>query len=299
MLVDRLPSIRGSYRSQADLSKTTWFRLGGPAEVLFRPEDTEDLAHFLAQIEENIPVTILGVGSNILVRDGGIDGVVIRLGRGFAGVKIRGDHVEAGAGALCFNVAMAAQQAGIGGLEFLSGIPGTIGGALQMNAGAYGGDVASVLIEAEAVDQSGSLHRLLPEDIGYVYRGNTLPEDMIFTKGIFKGVAGQDKAEIQAKIDDITSKRGETQPIKSRTGGSTFKNPQGQKAWELIDRAGCRGLKMGGAQVSEQHCNFMINTGDATAKDMEMLGEEVRQKVKEKTGVTLQWEIKIIGKPHE
>ncbi|MCE3231780.1 MAG: UDP-N-acetylmuramate dehydrogenase [Rickettsiaceae bacterium] len=294
-LLQSLPQIRGSYRENVDLSKINWFNVGGNAEVMFRPADTDDLAYFLQNKPSGVPVTVIGVGSNLLVRDGGIDGVVIRLGKGFVEIEKHGQNIHAGSGALSFNVAMYSAHNSIAGLEFLSGIPGTIGGALAMNAGAYGGDVASVLISAEAVDEAGNIHILTPEDIGYVYRGNTLPEGMIFTRGILAGKNGN-RPEIEAAINDITDKRSSTQPIKSRTSGSTFKNPAEQKAWELIDKAGCRGLKFGGAQVSELHCNFFINTGNATAEDIETLGEEVRKRVKENSGVQLEWEVQIIGK---
>lgn len=295
-LLSQLPEIRGTYRQNANLAKTNWFNVGGGAEILFRPADVDDLAFFLQNKPKGIPITVLGVGSNLLVRDGGIDGVVIKLGRGFTEIAKSHETIIAGAGALSFNTAMFAAQVGIAGLEFLSGIPGTIGGALAMNAGAYGSDTASHLLEAEAVDEAGNIHRLTVEDIGYVYRGNTLPDGMIFTKGIFKGTLDKPNA-IKERIDTIQQKRQDSQPVRERTSGSTFKNPQGMHAWELIDKAGCRGLRIGGAQVSEKHCNFFINTGDATAQDIESLGEEVRRRVKETSGVELQWEVQIIGKP--
>lgn len=294
-LIDRLPAIKGTYRENADMSKINWFNVGGLAEVVFRPADTEDLANFLKKKPRDVKVTILGVGSNLLVRDGGIDGVVIRLGRGFTEMHKEGNFIHAGAGCLSFNVAMLAAHGSVGGLEFLSGIPGTIGGALAMNGGAYGSDVSSILVSADALDEHGILHHLKPEDIGYVYRGSTLPEGMIFVKGIFAG-RPEERAFIEARIKQITAAREATQPIKSRTSGSTFKNPPNTKAWELIDAAGCRGLQIGGAQVSMQHCNFFINTGNATAEDIEMLGEEVRKRVLEKSGIQLEWEVKIIGK---
>lgn len=294
-LIDRLPKIKGTYRQNADLSKINWFNVGGIAEVMFRPADCDDLMHFLKNKPSDVPVTILGVGSNLLVRDGGIDGVVIRLGRGFTQMQKEGAFVHVGSGALSFNVATAAADYGISGLEFLVGVPGTIGGALAMNAGAYGGDIASVLESADAVDESGNLHKLSPEDIGYVYRGNTLPDGMIFTSCILKGQSG-DVGAIKSRLAEITKMREDTQPIRSKTSGSTFKNPAGLKAWQLIDEAGCRGLQIGGAQVSEKHCNFFINTGNATAADIEALGEEVRDRVRKKTGVELVWEVKIIGK---
>ncbi len=294
-LLQRLPNVKGTYRENADLSKINWFNVGGIAEIMFRPADSDDLSHFLKNKPANVTVTTLGVGSNLLVRDGGIDGVVIRLGRGFTATSHDGNCLHAGAGALSFNVANAAADYGIEGLEFLVGVPGTIGGALAMNAGAYGGDIASVLEGATAIDESGNVHNLSPQDIGYVYRGNTLPDGMIFTGCTLRGQAGK-TSEIKDRLAEITRMREETQPIRSRTSGSTFKNPTGLKAWQLIDEAGCRGLKIGGAQVSEMHCNFFINTGHATAEDIENLGEEVRKRVKEKTGVELVWEVKIIGK---
>ncbi len=293
--IDKLPKIQGSYRENADLSKTNWFGVGGAAEVLFRPASADDLAYFLQNKPTDVRITILGVGSNLLVRDGGIDGVVIKLGRGFTDIKCEDLHVHASAGALGYNTAIMCAQNNIAGLEFLSGIPGTIGGALAMNAGAYGSDVSSVLVSAQAIDEAGQIHELAPVDIGYVYRGNTLPEGIIFTKAVFKGKRGE-AAEIQTRIDEITAMRSETQPVKSRTSGSTFKNPPGnKKAWQLIDEAGCRGLQIGGAQVSEKHCNFFINTGNATSSDIEILGEQVRTRVLEKSGIELKWEVNIIG----
>lgn len=295
-LIDRLPKIRGSYRERAELSKINWFNVGGEAQIMFRPADAQDLATFFAEKPEDIPVIVLGVGSNLLVRDGGIDGVVIRLGKGFTDIKAEGKYIHAGAGALSFNVAMASQHFGIGGVEFLCGIPGTIGGALAMNAGAYGVDVASVLAYAEAVDSAGQIHRLSVSDIGYIYRGNTLPDAMVFTKAVFQGEP-KPAAMIGKRIAEISATREATQPVRSRTGGSTFKNPPEKRAWELIDAAGCRGLMVGKAQMSEKHCNFMINTGGATAADLEALGEEVHKRVKAHSGITLEWEIKIVGKP--
>lgn len=292
---EQLPTIRGTYRERVPLAKTTWFQVGGEADIVFRPEDTEDLAYFIQHKPQNVPVLCLGVGSNVIVRDGGVEGVVIKLGRFFSRIEVQGTNISVGAGALDYNVAMVAKDHGIAGLEFLSGIPGTIGGALAMNAGAYGGDIASILIEAEAVTDAGDIITLRPEDIGFVYRGNTLPEGIIFTKAILRGQTG-DKQEIAQKIQEIQDKRAETQPIKERTGGSTFKNPQEISAWKLVDQAGCRGLEKGGAKISEKHCNFMLNIGNATADDLEGLGDEVIQRVKDQTGVTLQWEIKRLGK---
>ncbi|MFN4283306.1 MAG: UDP-N-acetylmuramate dehydrogenase [Alphaproteobacteria bacterium] len=294
-LIDRLPAVRGRYTEAADLSRVTWFKVGGPAEVMFRPVDVEDLMTFLAGKPADVPVTVLGVGSNLLVRDGGIDGVVIRLGRDFATIATDGPSVTAGASALDLNVAIAARAAGIAGLEFLSGIPGLIGGALRMNAGAYGREMTDVVVAAEAVDAQGELRKLSHADLGFTYRHAGVPKDWIFTSATLRGEAG-DPAAIQARMDEIQQARAETQPLRTPTGGSTFKNPEGHKAWQLIDAAGCRGLRLGGAQVSELHCNFLINTGDATAADIEALGEEVRRRVFAESGVTLEWEIKRIGK---
>ena len=296
-------------RKNADLSKTNWFRVGGPAEYLFKPNDAQDLADFLKVLPREIPVTVLGVGSNIIVRDGGIDGVVVKLGRGFAECKVLSAEcleentqhrapstIFVGAACLDLNVALFAAEHGIAGLEFLSGIPGTIGGAVKMNAGAYGSDISEFLVNAEIVTREGDIKILSAAELGFSYRHSALPEGAIVTRAVLKGGRG-DAATIKVKMDAIAFAREETQPIRSRTGGSTFKNPEGSKAWELIDKAGCRGLVVGGAQVSEKHCNFLINTGSATAKDLEDLGNEVIARVKERTGVALEWEIKRIGKP--
>lgn len=294
-LIARLPPVRGKLRPNADLSKVNWFQVGGPAEVLFRPEDEQDLADFIRHKPKNIPVTVLGVGSNLLVRDGGVEGVAIRLGRAFVEVGADGDRIHAGAGALSLHAAQMAQSASLAGLEFLSGIPGTVGGAACMNAGAYGKETKDVLVSARLVDDTGNLRSVSVEEIGYVYRGNHLPPGCIFTHSTFQAQAGEAQA-IAAEMNRIARERGASQPIKSRTGGSTFKNPPGHKAWELIDAAGCRGLKMGAAQVSELHCNFLINLGGATAAEIERLGEEVRARVKAHSGIALEWEIKRIGK---
>jgi UDP-N-acetylmuramate dehydrogenase len=300
-LLDRLPAVRGRYREGTDLARTTWFRVGGPAEVLFRPADTEDLCAFLANRPRDVPVTVIGVGSNLLVRDGGVPGVVIRLGGEFATIDIDGTEVSAGAGALDGNVAHAAAVAGIAGLEFLAGIPGTIGGALRMNAGAYGREMSDVLVEAEAVGPDGARHVLTPTDMGMDYRHTGVPADIIFTGARLRGKPGV-RTEIAYRIKEIQDARAATQPVRTRTGGSTFRNPGGRaadgtKAWQLIDAAGCRGLMIGGARVSPQHCNFLINEGTATAADIEVLGEEVRRRVLEQAGVMLEWEIRIIGVP--
>lgn len=293
-LLDRLPPVRGRYTAEAPLDRITWFGVGGPAEVMFRPADPDDLAAFLAAKPADVPVTVIGVGSNLLVRDGGIAGVVVRLGRGFVEVVSEGNGVMAGAGALDANVALAAAKAGLAGLEFLSGIPGTIGGALRMNAGAYGVETKDVLIEAEALDARGRMHRADAAALGLTYRHSAAPSDWIFTRARFKARAG-DKAAILARMAEIRESREATQPIRSRTGGSTFKNPPGRKAWQLIEAAGCRGLVRGGAVVSDKHCNFLINAGTATADDLESLGEEVCARVRAASGVELEWEIKRIG----
>lgn len=293
-LLDRLPPVRGRIGENADLSRITWFRVGGAAEVMFRPADAEDLAAFLAAKPADVPVTVIGVGSNLLVRDGGIPGVVVRLGRGFAGISRLGAEIHAGAGALDLNVAMAARDMGLGGLEFLSGVPGTIGGALRMNAGAYEREMKDVTIAAHAIDPAGTLHHLDTADIGFSYRRTGVPEDWIFTSAVLAGEQA-DGGDIARRMENIKQARQESQPLRSATGGSTFANPPGTSAWELIDEAGCRGLRRGGAQVSELHCNFLINTGSATAADIEGLGEEVRRRVKEATGVTLDWEIRRVG----
>jgi UDP-N-acetylmuramate dehydrogenase len=295
-LIDRLPPVRGRMSEGAPLAAVTWFRAGGPAEVLFRPADVEDLASFLARRPEDVPVTVIGVASNLLVRDGGVEGVVVRLGRSFVDVRASGAEVRVGAGALDLNVSIAARDAGLAGLEFLSGIPGTIGGALRMNAGAYGSEIKDVLVRAAALDAKGASHELTSAEMRLSYRHCGLPEDWIFVSAVLAGNP-DDRAQIQARMSEIDRERNATQPVRARTGGSTFANPPGHKAWELIDRAGCRGLRRGGAMVSEKHANFVINSGEATATDIEGLGEEVRRRVFERFGVTLEWEIRRIGKP--
>jgi UDP-N-acetylmuramate dehydrogenase len=293
-LIDRLPAVRGRLTADAPLAPITWFRAGGPAEVLFRPADADDLAQFMAGLPADVPITVIGVASNLLVRDGGIPGVVIRLLRGFTEVEVDGERVTTGAGALDLNVALTARDHGLAGLEFLSGVPGTIGGALRMNAGAYGGEIKDVLVEAEGVDRAGHRLRLSLADFGFTYRHCAIADDVIFTRAVLRGHPG-DARSIAARNVEVDRARGETQP-RSRTGGSTFTNPPGDSAWRLIDAAGCRGLRIGGAQVSEKHCNFLINTGDATARDIEALGEEVRRRVYETAGVALHWEIKRVGR---
>jgi len=298
-LIDRLPRVRGRLTEAASLAAVTWFRVGGPAEVLFKPADAQDLADFLAARPADIPLTVIGVGSNLLVRDGGVPGVVVRLGRGFAPIERDGEALLCGAAALDLNVALHARDAGIGGLEFLSGIPGTIGGALRMNAGAYGREMTEVVLHADAIDPRGIRHRLAHDALGFGYRHCAVPEDWIFVAAALRAAPG-DPAAVQARIAEIQAAREASQPIRARTGGSTFANPDdpraaGRKAWQLIDLAGCRGLRRGGAQVSEKHCNFLVNDGDATASDIEALGEEVRARVAARFGVELRWEIRRIG----
>jgi UDP-N-acetylmuramate dehydrogenase len=295
-LIERLPKARGRLIANASLSELTWFRVGGPADALFMPADEADLAAFLAATPPDIPVTVIGVGSNLLVRDGGVHGVVVRLGRGFSEIKLGPGHrVRAGAGALDVAVARAAADAAVAGLEFLRGIPGTVGGGLRMNAGAYGGEFKDVLIEARGLDRRGNSHTLSCAEMRFRYRGSAAPGDLIFVESLFQGRPG-DAETIAKRMAEITAAREDTQPVRSRTGGSTFKNPlEGKRAWQLIEAAGCRGLTSGDAQVSEKHCNFLINRGAAKASDLETLGEEVRKRVREKTGVALEWEIKRIG----
>ena len=289
-----LPPVRGTYAADAPLKDLVWFRAGGRAEVLFRPADADDLATFLAARPADLRVSVIGVGSNLLVRDGGIPGVVVRLPAAFGKIAIEGERVRAGAAALDSAVARAAADAGIAGLEFLRGVPGTVGGALRMNAGCYGREVKDIFVEATAIDGSGETHRLSAADMGFAYRKSAVPEDWIFTEAVFEG-AKDDPAKVRARMNALVEQREASQPVKTKTGGSTFKNPTGHKAWQLIDDAGCRGLKHGGAQVSEMHCNFLINTGDATAADIESLGEEVRARVRQKSGIELEWEIKRVG----
>ncbi|MFO1086326.1 MAG: UDP-N-acetylmuramate dehydrogenase [Reyranellaceae bacterium] len=294
-LIDRLPKPRGRLTAGAPLGPQTWFQAGGPAEVLFRPADRDDLATFLQALDADIPVTVLGVGSNLLVRDGGVDGVVIRLLRDFTRITVEGTEVTAGAGALDLNVALTARDHALAGLEFLSGIPGTIGGAVAMNAGAYGGELAPALISAEAVDRRGDIHCADAAALGMSYRHSSAPADWIFTSARLRAAPG-DQLAIARRIAEIDAARFDSQP-RSRTGGSTFVNPPGRKAWELIDQAGCRGLRIGQAQVSEKHCNFLINLGAASAADLEALGEEVRRRVLDHSGIQLEWEIRRVGVP--
>jgi UDP-N-acetylmuramate dehydrogenase len=291
-----MPQLRGRLLANQSLAELTWFRVGGPAQVLFMPEDENDLAYVLSNLPREIPVSVLGAGSNTIVRDGGIEGVVVRLGRGINDVTIEeGQRVRAGTAALDLMVSRAAQKAGIAGLAFLSGIPGTIGGALRMNGGAYGGETKDILVEARGVDRAGNLRTYTNADMGFAYRHCGVPDDVIFTSALFQGRAGNPD-EIAAEMDSIKQKREASQP-RNRTGGSTFKNPRGNSAWKLVDDAGCRGFRVGDAQVSELHSNFLINLGNATAADIETLGETVRARVKEKSGVDLEWEIKRVGVP--
>jgi UDP-N-acetylmuramate dehydrogenase len=293
-LIARLPAVRGRMTAAASLASITWFRVGGPAEVLFKPADLDDLAGFLAGTPDDVPITVVGVGSNLLVRDGGVPGVVVRLGRDFAGIDFDGTRLSVGAAALDLTVATAAWEAGVGGLEFLSGVPGTIGGALRMNAGAYGSDMQDVTLSARALDRSGGLHQLDRAAFGFAYRHTAVPDGWIFIDAVLQGRTGE-PAAIARRMGEIRSAREDSQPLRTRTGGSTFANPPDHKAWQLIDQAGCRGLRKGDAQVSEKHCNFLINTGSASAADLEDLGEEVRQRVLAATGVALEWEIRRIG----
>jgi UDP-N-acetylmuramate dehydrogenase len=301
LLLDRIkeqaPDLRGRLVADAPLGPTTWFRVGGNAELLFRPADRDDLAYFRARCPADVPVTVIGVASNLLVRDGGVPGVVIRLGGAFAEIHVESEMIIAGAGALDLNVALTAQQAGLAGLEFLSGIPGTIGGAIRMNGGAYGGELVDVIDWAEGVDGKGHIRRWTRAELHLTYRHCGLPEDVIFTAAALRGSL-DDKDAIKARIEAIQQTRADSQPVRARTGGSTFANPDGHKAWQLIDAAGCRGLTIGGAQISEKHCNFLINLGDATADDIESLGEEVRRRVKAQSGIDLRWEIRRIGVSH-
>jgi len=298
--LESLPPTRGRIAGDAPLAPFTWFRVGGPAEALLRPADTADLAAFLAALPHTVPVHVLGACSNLIVRDGGLLGVTIRLGRGFNTITVEADGVIAGAAALDATVAEHAAAAGLAGLEFLCGVPGSIGGAVAMNAGAYGGDIASVFDWAEIVTRSGEIVRLDGAALAFDYRHSNLPPGGVVVRARLRGTPG-DKASIVTRMAEIRAAREASQPIRARTGGSTFRNPDGtpggMKAWELIDAAGCRGLVRGGAQVSEKHANFLINTGTATAADLEGLGDEVRRRVFATSGIRLEWEIKRIGVP--
>jgi UDP-N-acetylmuramate dehydrogenase len=290
-----MPNLRGRLIANQPLAEFTWFRVGGPAQLLFMPGNEADLSYFLSKLPSDIPVTVIGLGSNLIVRDGGVPGVVIRLGRGFSDLTVEeGSRIRAGAAVPDVKVARAAQEAAIAGLSFLRGIPGAIGGALRMNGGAYGSETKDVLVAARGVDRDGRIRGFTNAEMQYTYRHCGVPEDVIFTQALFQGTPG-DSAVIGTEMDKITESREATQPIKSRTGGSTFKNPPGRKAWQLIEAACCRGLTVGAAQVSELHCNFLINQGGASAADIEALGEIVRSRVRETSGVDLEWEIERIG----
>jgi len=290
-----MPELRGRLLANASLAPLTWFRVGGPAQVLFTPADEDDLAYFLKSLPRELSLSVVGVGSNLIVRDGGIAGVVIRLGpRAFGEVGIQGDTVIAGAAALDKRVAESVASANIGGLEFFYGIPGTIGGALRMNAGANGVETKDVLVDAAGIDRNGNKIVFSNAEMKFVYRNSGVDPSIVFTAARFRGKIAAPEV-IRARMAEVQTHRETAQPIREKTGGSTFKNPPGQSAWKLIDAAGCRGLRLGGAQVSEMHCNFLINTGSASGHDIEMLGERVRARVKEKSGIELQWEIKCIG----
>jgi UDP-N-acetylmuramate dehydrogenase len=293
-LADQLPRVRGSLDAMADLGKLTWFRVGGPAEVLFTPADVADLADFLKACPRDIDLTVIGLGANMLVRDGGVRGVTIRLGKAFTGITTDGMALKCGAGAVNATVATAARDAGLTGLEFLTGIPGTIGGGLRMNAGAYGREFKDIFQSATALDRAGNVHKLDAAAMGFHYRHVDAAEDMIFVGAEIAGQPGDINA-ITARMREIRTEREQSQPTQARTGGSTFANPPGHKAWQLIDAAGCRGLTRGAAQVSPKHTNFLINTGDATAADLEGLGEDVRKRVMDTAGVQLRWEIRRLG----
>jgi UDP-N-acetylmuramate dehydrogenase len=290
-----MPDLRGSLSSHAPLAHLSWFRTGGPAQALFESADESDLAYFLGRLDPAIPVLVLGAGSNILLRDGGVEGVVVRLGKAFQGLEIEALTLRAGVGVPDVKLASAAAQAGIAGLSFFRGIPGSVGGALRMNAGAYGAETKNVLVSCRGVDRKGKIVELSNADMGFTYRHCAVAADMIFTHAVFSGSIG-DPQTILEEMAEFSRARALTQPVNTRTGGSTFKNPPGQKAWELIDKAGCRGLAVGDAQVSELHCNFLINRGAASGADLENLGELVRARVKETSGVSLEWEILRVGK---
>lgn len=290
-----IPPLSGTAEPHGSLADFIWFRTGGPAEWLVRPKDVDDLARFLQQLDPAVPVMPIGVGSNLIVRDGGVPGVVVRLPKSFAAVSVEaGNRVRAGAGAMGISVASKARDAGISGLEFLRGIPGTAGGAVRMNAGAYGRDVSDILVEAKLVLRDGRVETWPAERFGFTYRHSDTPDGAVVVEALFEGVPG-DPAAIGAEMDRIAQEREASQPLRSRTGGSTFKNPAGTKAWKLVDEAGCRGLAIGDAQVSQKHCNFLLNTGKASSADIEALGEEVRRRVLDRSGISLEWEIQRVG----
>lgn len=290
-MLNNLPKVRGIYRENAELK--SWFDVGGRAEIMFRPFDLDDLQDFLKNCSTEIPVQILGAGSNVIISDEGVKGVLIRLPGEFAKISIGGDFVRAGAAALCGNVALSCKNSALSGLEFFSGVPGSIGGAIAMNAGCYGSDIAENLISATALDHQGNLHELKNSDFGFFYRGSKISKNFIFVEGLFRAVKSTFE-EVTKKVSELNQQRELAQPIRAKTGGSTFKNPQEKSAWKLIDEAGCRGKIIGDAQISEKHCNFMINRGKARAQDLIDLGTEVKRLVKEKSGIDLEWEIKIL-----
>lgn len=292
-----MPPVRGRLTAQAPLAPLVWFKSGGAAQWLFEPKDADDLADFLKGLDPAIPVMALGLGSNLIVRDGGVPGVVVRLGKPFATVEaVDATTLRCGGGASGILVSSTARDKGIAGLEFLRSIPGTVGGFVRMNGGAYGRETCDILLECDVVLRSGERVTLSNADLGYTYRHSSLPDGAVVVSAVFRGIPG-DPAAIQAEMDRIAAAREESQPLRSKTGGSTFKNPEGHKAWQLVDQAGCRGLAMGGAQVSEKHTNFLLNLGDATSADIEGLGEEVRRRVKATSGIDLEWEIQRVGKP--
>ena len=294
-LMERMPNVNGRISENADLGKQTWFRVGGSADILFKPQDINDLQQFLSNLPSDIPVTVIGVASNLIIRDGGIRGVVIRLMKDFTNVEVLDGHlVHAGAGATDKLVAMTAAKHNISGLEFFSGIPGTIGGAVRMTAGAYGTETQDVLVQATCIDRQGNIHTVDAHDLNMSYRHTELPDDWIVVSAVFQGKPGK-RDEIEAAMQDIQDKRASTQPVREKTGGSTFANPLPYISWEMIAKAGCRGHMVGGAQMSEKHCNFMINADNATALDLEQLGEDVRRRVQSQSDILLRWEIKRIG----
>ncbi len=295
-LISRLPEVRGTLLENAPLAPQTWFRVGGPAEILFHPADTDDLSYFLSKTPLAIPVTILGAASNVLIRDGGLPGVVIRLGPAFGQAKVEGDAIRAGGAAVKMNVSRAAQGAGIAGMEFFCGIPGTIGGGLRMNAGSYGGEFKDIVVAADIVERDGACRTLASHQIGFSYRHANIAGDTIFISTLLQGETDK-PAEIAKRMADIQKKRRASQPMGQQTCGSTFANPENdpRPSWKLIEEAGCRGLRRGQVKVSEKHCNFLINTGKATASEIEGLGEEVRARVRDKFGIELRWEIQRIG----
>jgi UDP-N-acetylmuramate dehydrogenase len=294
-LIETLPPVRGTLTANAPIADLIWFRTGGPAEVLFEPADADDLAAFLKNCPAHVPVYPIGLGSNLIVRDGGVEGVIVRLGKALSFVHAAEDILTCGGGTPGILVASTARDHGLAGLEFLRGIPGTVGGAVKMNGGAYGRETADILLDATIVTRAGLIITRTAQEMVFTYRHSNLASDDIVVSARFHGTPG-DKAAITAEMERIAAEREASQPLRSRTGGSTFKNPEGHKAWQLVDQAGCRGLVRGGAQVSEKHTNFLINTGDATGTDIEALGEDVRQRVKEQSGITLEWEIARIGK---